>query len=65
MTYNIHYHAFTQFGSYWVRYHNGTFEVRYREDYADAETKTLFTGHLDECINYVKEIEIADLESKF
>ncbi len=41
---------------YWVRFHNGTHEVR-RETYAsEPDNETVFAGNYEKCLDYLKKL---------
>lgn len=49
---------------YWIRFYNGTCEVRETEtDNEFDEIRTVFRGHYEKCVNFIKEQEIEYLES--
>jgi hypothetical protein len=53
---------------YWIRFYNGTHEVRRAEpdnpkNDEDIEIETVFTGHYEDCVKYIRDIEIEYLES--
>lgn len=64
---NILYEAYTCFEHLYVIYKDGTFVVRSVTNTNDPDVRpySVFTGHLEDCINFVKEEEIKDLERRF
>lgn len=49
---------------YWIRFFEGTHEVRVTEtDNEDEPITTVFRGHYDECTKYIDEREIEYQES--
>ena len=50
---------------YWIRFFNGTHEVRRTEDDDYTPIETVFTGHYEDCIKYINEREIEYKESLF
>lgn len=55
---------------YWIRFNNGTHEVRYAEPigyndlgYEDFEIYTAFKGHYEDCVKFIDECETEYLES--
>ena len=49
---------------YWIRFYNGTHEVRCVESGNEyAEIESIFTGHYEKCVEYIREEEIKYLES--
>ncbi len=51
---------------YWIRFYNGTSEVRAIEtDNENDEIETVFTGHYEDCVKYINEQEINYLESLY
>lgn len=50
-------HTFTGGEHYWIRFHNGTHEVR-REmpDEFSSDNETVFSGHYDECNRYIDDL---------
>lgn len=49
--------------NYIIKFYNGTHEVRRYETTGDYTV--VFSGHYEKCLHYLKEIEIAYLESLF
>jgi hypothetical protein len=51
---------------YWIRFHNGTSEVRETEyDNEHDAITTVFVGHYEDCVKFIKNKEIEYLESLF
>lgn len=50
---------------YWIRFHNGTHQVRRATPEWEEDNETVFEGHYEDCISFLKEKETADLESRF
>lgn len=51
---------------YWIRFHNGTHEVRETEyNNGFDPVKTRFTGRYEDCVKYIDNKEIEYLESLF
>ena len=50
---------------YWIRFYNGTHEVRCAEEvnYDEYVIETVFKGHYEECVNFINEREIEYKES--
>ena len=50
---------------YWIRFHNGTHEVRKgcEVNYDDVEITTVFSGHYEKCVEFIRDIEVEYLES--
>lgn len=52
---------------YWIRFYNGTHEVRKAEpdnpNYDEIEIETVFTGHYEDCVKYIDDVETEYLES--
>lgn len=50
---------------YWIRFYNGTHEVRYAEPtgYDDFEIYTAFRGHYEDCVKFIDDEELIYLES--
>ena len=49
---------------YWIRFKNGTHEVRHETPDDCPDNETVFTGHYEQCVEWIKEAVKADLESK-
>ena len=56
---------FTANEHYWIRFHNGTHQVRKATPDWEDDHETVYEGHYDECLAFLRELEIADLESRF
>ena len=52
---------------YWIRFFNGTHEVRRSEEvnYDEYEIETVYTGHYEDCVNFINEREIEYEEDRF
>lgn len=51
---------------YWIRFFNGTHEVRETETDNDLDPiTTVFQGRYEDCVNYINEREIEYQESLF
>lgn len=50
---------------YWIRFFNGTHEVRVTEDDDFTPITTVFRGHYEDCVKFIDEKEIEYLESLF
>ena len=48
---------------YWIRFHNGTHEVRRElpEEYYD-DNETVFTGHYGECVEWINNKVVENYE---
>lgn len=55
-------HTFTGGEHYWIRWHNGTYEVRREIPYEDEDHETVFKGHYNSCLNFLKEIVYANVD---
>ena len=38
---------------YWIRFHNGTHEVRHETDPYEDDNETVFTGTYEECVKWI------------
>lgn len=48
---------------YWIRFHNGTHEVRKADpDLEDLEIETVFTGHYEKCVQYIEDQVVANAD---
>lgn len=66
MNFNHDYDRYIGCLHYWIRYYNGTHEVRETEtDNELDEIRTVFRGHYEDCIKYINEKEIDYMESLF
>lgn len=65
MTTTMRYDRYIGNCHYWIRFHNGTHEVRYAEpiNYDDFEIYTAFKGHYEDCVKFIDECEAEYLES--
>ena len=52
---------------YWIRFYNGTHEVRCAEEvnYDEYVIETVYTGYYEVCVNFINEREIEYKESLF
>lgn len=54
MTYS---HTFTGGEHYWIRFHNGTYEVRKETpDEFSEDDETVFSGHYEKCKEYINNL---------
>lgn len=56
---------FTTHDHYWIRFYNGTHQVRRATPDWEEDNETVFEGHYEDCVNFIDELVIADLESGF
>lgn len=57
--------TFTLTEHYWIRFYNGTHQVRKATPDWEEDNETVFEGAYEQCVAFLKEIEIADLESRY
>ena len=50
---------------YWIRFKNGTHEVRHATSEDCPDNETVFTGHYEKCVEWIKEAVNADLENRW
>lgn len=65
MTYALRHDVFTMTEHYWIRWWHGTFQVRRATPDWEEDNETVFEGHYEDCVAYIEEIRVADLESRF
>ena len=56
---------FTTYDHYWIRFYNGTHQVRRATEEDAPDNETVFEGTYEACVKYIDELVIADLENKF
>lgn len=66
MNFNHDYDRYIGAHHYWIRFWNGTHEVRETETDNELDPiTTVFRGSYEKCVNFINEIEIAYMESLF
>ena len=65
MTYSMRCDLYTATDHYWIRFYNGTCQVRKATPEWETDNETVFEGKYEDCVAFIKELEIADLESRF
>ena len=65
MTTALRYDRYIGNTHYWIRFNNGTHEVRYAEPTGDDEFEiyTAFKGHYEDCVKFIDDEEVLYLES--
>ena len=63
----MRYDRYIGYHHYWIRFYNGTHEVRRSEEvnYDEYEIETVYAGHYEDCVNYINKREIEYQESLF
>lgn len=57
--------TYNPYNHYWIRFYNGTHQVRRATPEWVEDNETVFEGTYEECVHYIDELVIADLESRF
>ena len=50
---------------YWIRFKNGTHEVRHATSEDCPDNETVFTGHYEQCVEWIKEAVNAYLDERW
>lgn len=50
---------------YWIRFNNGTHEVRHATTEDCPDNETVFTGHYEQCVEWIKETVNAYLDERW
>lgn len=56
---------FTTHNHYWIRYYNGTHQVRKATPEWEEDNETVFEGRYEDCAAFIDELVIKDLENQF
>lgn len=60
---DIRHDTYTATNHYWIRFHNGTHEVRRATPDWEEDNETVFTGHYEDCVKYIDDLYVEHLES--
>lgn len=55
-------HTYTGGEHYWIRYHEGTHEVRRETCPYEDDNETVFTGAYEECVEHLHQIIESNIE---